>query len=245
MPGLATHEYVRMAVAAVCRQPLVAAGASAWCAAVMATTIAAPDLPGGVSRAVGSGGGARAGQPAVAGAQARGVASTRVGRAGGAPDTGGVAPGGVSPDTAQVQGITVDGTGSSLTVDGGFDGIAPQMVVTGARPGTVGAMQLRVRNDGGHDVDLELSRGVVDDLPGLGGGMLSRRLELVILDAESGSAHWRGALGEFAEAELGSLAAGAERRWRLELRFPDGGVDGGDNAYQGAGVAATYVLRET
>jgi hypothetical protein len=228
MTPLGTHADVRIALGVLRRQPLLAGGVSVWCTAVLATTIAAPNVPGGLSRALGIAA-APQGQAAVAGAQA-----------------GGGAPAGASAETAQVQGITVDSTlGATLTADGGADGVPPRLVVTRGRPGSVGVMQLRVSNTGDRDADLELSRGVLDDLPGVGGGVLSRRLELVITDPESGVAHWSGMLGDFAKTGLGSVAAGGMRRWHVELRFLDGGAHGGDNAYQGAGVAATYVLGET
>jgi hypothetical protein len=247
-------DHARLVLAAVRRRPLLAAGVSIWCAAILAATIAAPNVPGGIARALGFAG-ATPGTSALAGAHASGGAADRARRAGvpgavatGTPTGATGARGGATqatPDRSSVLGVTVDGAASSLlTADGGADGVAARLVVGGAQPGSVGIMLLRVRNDGVGNADLQLTRGAIDDLPGRGGGRLSGRLELAIADLATGDEAWSGLLGDFDAAALGSLPAGESRRWRLELRFPDGGLDGSDNAYQGAGVSATYVVGE-
>jgi hypothetical protein len=249
-------DHARLVLAAVRRRPLLAAGVSIWCAAILAATIAAPNVPGGIARALGLAG-ATPGTSALAGAHASGGAADRARRAGapgavaaGRPAGAGAAGarGGATqatPDRSSVLGVTVDDAASSLlTVDGGADGVAARLVVSGAQPGSVAIMLLRVRNDGDGNAHLQLTRGAIDDLPGRGGGRLSGRLALAIADLATGDEAWRGLLGDFDAAALGSLAAGESRRWRLELRFPDGGLDGSDNAYQGAGVSATYVVGE-
>jgi hypothetical protein len=234
------------------RRWLLAAGVSAWCAAILATTLSAPALPRDVGRALGIGA-APHGAFGVAGAQARGgvadgadsaptPAATIAGGARAA--TGGrsaTSPAPATPARSAVKGLTVTGeAGSLLTVDGGADGVAPRLVIAGARPGSVGEMELRVRNEGGRDAVVELRRDALQDAPGTGGGRLSERLRLAVVPI-GGPVGFNGALATFHSAALGTVPAGERRSWWLALRFPEGGDD---NAYQGAGVSASYTLVE-
>jgi hypothetical protein len=78
------------------------------------------------------------------------------------------------------------------------------------------------------------------EAPGTGGGLLSDRLALAIddvTDAGQPVPVYDGALAA-ATAALGTLPAGAERRYRFRVTLPRGN---GDNALQGAALTARFV----
>ena len=88
-------------------------------------------------------------------------------------------------------------------------------------------------------------RARVDDRPGPNGGVLSRRLEVVVREvspAGGTSVVYAGKLAGLDERTLSPLAARESRSYRFELAFPDGGTPpsptGGDNAYQGSAAGA-------
>lgn len=140
-------------------------------------------------------------------------------------------------------------TSAALEIDGGAGGLPPALKRSNAAPGATAAMTLRIRNQTRTPVELSLRYAQLTDRPGPLGGSLSNRLILTVGDAKTGRPLYAGPPSAFASAPLGTLAPGQRRRWRLSLRFPDGGTPAGrargDNIFQGSRLSARYVVRAT
>jgi len=92
------------------------------------------------------------------------------------------------------------------------------------RPGEAVSGTVRIANTGSQPGALALARtaGAVD-VPGAGGGRLSDRLQLLVLDVTTA---------------VGTVAPGGERSFRFVATLPAAGA--ADNAYQGASLAAGF-----
>src|SRR5206468_12799129 len=82
------------------------------------------------------------------------------------------------------------------------------------------------------------------DVPGRGGGRLSRALVLRIARV-GGTAVWTGPLADEPTLDLGALPAGASRSYRLTVTLPDTGRPpgplAGDNALMGSSVTVDWL----
>jgi spore coat-associated protein N len=65
------------------------------------------------------------------------------------------------------------------------------------------------------------------------------KLELTITDS-GGTVVYDGVLGAMGAAAAGTIAPGATETYDFEVTFPDGGLNGADNAYKGASVEVDY-----
>ncbi|WP_243056992.1 hypothetical protein [Nocardioides sp. SR21] len=96
-----------------------------------------------------------------------------------------------------------------------------------------------VRNEGDARGSFRLVAGDVEDEPGPGGGQLSTRLTLRVVEAGSGTEVYTGRIGDL-DADLGTWAPGEERGYEFEVTFPPG-TAAADNAYQLSSFTVTYV----
>jgi hypothetical protein len=96
-----------------------------------------------------------------------------------------------------------------------------------------------VRNEGDARGSFRLVADDVEDDPGLGGGLLSQRLTLRVVEADSGKEVYVGHVADL-DADLGTWAPGEERGYEFEVTFPPG-TAAADNAYQGSSFTVTYV----
>jgi hypothetical protein len=110
------------------------------------------------------------------------------------------------------------------------------------RPGETVSGAVRIGNAG--QVGGRFSMGVtgVHDTPGPYGGRLSERVQLALVDTTGAPVMvYAGDAAGFGDVDLGTLAPGAQRDYRLSATLPDGGVpaDGtlGDNVFQGAALS--------
>lgn len=106
---------------------------------------------------------------------------------------------------------------------------------SGMRPGSQVSGDVTIANDGDIAGAFRLSRPGIDEQPGIGGGTLSTRLLLQVLDVTSATAPltvWAGGLGAFTTVDLGTFTPGQARTYRLVATFPEGGP--ADNAWAGA-----------
>jgi hypothetical protein len=116
----------------------------------------------------------------------------------------------------------------------------------GLRPGHSVSGSVTLGNVGESPGRLSLLRTRMVDVPGVGGGLLSRALALRVdeLGGSSPRLAWSGALTGPEIIELGTLPAGAMRTYRLTLTMPDTGQPAGplagDNAFQGASVTIDW-----
>ena len=108
-------------------------------------------------------------------------------------------------------------------------------------------MTLRIRNQTKTAVEVSLRYDRLSDRPGPLGGSLAQRLVLTISDPKADRPRYAGPPAGFSSTSLGTLAPGQTRRWRMSLRFPDGGTPAGpargDNVFQGSRLSARYVVR--
>jgi hypothetical protein len=113
-------------------------------------------------------------------------------------------------------------------------GIAPG----GATTGTVA-----IEDTGSEPAALTLRRGELVDEPGLGGGLLSSRLRLTVIDVTRPTAPrtvYAGPLDSMPERPAGTLAGGEARTYEFTATLPEGGEPSFQNAVQGASTTVAY-----
>jgi hypothetical protein len=108
-------------------------------------------------------------------------------------------------------------------------------------PGAVAGGEVTIGNGGDARGAFTLSSGGAADSASPGGG-LSGVLDLRVLElgTEPPTTLYAGTLRAFQRVALGSIAAGAERRYRFELRFPHGDAPAAHNVHQGASTAVAF-----
>ena len=151
-----------------------------------------------------------------------------------------LASGGAEPEATPVPTASA-ATGSLSLVDSLNSGAI--LSVTGVAPGQSTSGEVTITNSGSLDGALTLESEALAEVPGLGGGRLSERLELVVLEPGAGVVY-QGPYGALGRRSLGSIAAGQGRRYRFTATLPEGGVpvspSAGDNAYQGARLTSAF-----
>jgi hypothetical protein len=119
------------------------------------------------------------------------------------------------------------------------------------RPGDVAQGTVTIGNAGDVLGDFAVDLSGVQDVAGAGGGLLSQRLQLTLIDETHAQTVFAGVPAQFARVALGRFAPGEARRYLVAATLPDGGLTGIDNAYQGARLSlglvwsATAVARAT
>lgn len=111
------------------------------------------------------------------------------------------------------------------------------------RPGDAVSGEVTITNTGDLAGAFRLSRVDLGEQPGAGGGLLSTRLALQVLDVTdpgAPSALWSGALGAFTDRDLGTFQPHQARSYRFTATFPDAGP-GSDNAFAGASTTTRFV----
>jgi len=109
-------------------------------------------------------------------------------------------------------------------------------------PGGKVTGDVTLRNSGRATGTLVLSATGLRDTPGRAGGVLSRAVDLQVIDVSSGfdMRVYRGKLGAMRQRSLLTLNAADGRTYRFVARLPDTGTGPGDNAYQRAAVSVAY-----
>jgi hypothetical protein len=116
-------------------------------------------------------------------------------------------------------------------------------------PGGSAAGTVTIEATGSGAAAIVLRRGDVLDTPGLGGGVLSERLRLSVVDITAPTAPrtvYTGPLASMPEQRTGELEPGEARTFEFTATLPDGGEPAIQNAVQGASttVAYTWVAEE-
>ncbi|MEJ7718897.1 MAG: hypothetical protein WKF31_13385 [Thermoleophilaceae bacterium] len=138
------------------------------------------------------------------------------------------------------------GGGGPLSIQNSEDGSL--LTVGGMAPGDTEAGAVTITNTGSRPGDLAVSSVDLEDLPGMGGGQLSERLQLSVTERGAPSAAdeivFSGPLGAMDRIDLGRLAPDDARTFRFSVSFPNGGTPSspltGDNVYQGAQASVGY-----
>jgi hypothetical protein len=123
---------------------------------------------------------------------------------------------------------------------------------TGMRPGEGVSGTVRIGNDGGAPGAFSVRRGSLQDVPGPRGGLLSARVNLVLLDVtdvQHPVTIYAGPPAGFQAIALGTLAPGKHRDYLFAATLPDSGVPGsavtGDNLFQGSALSLGFEWRAT
>ena len=167
------------------------------------------------------------------------------------------------PRAGQALNLTLATIALALLVGAGTSSAAPRLELTAAdgaltisnskdgaaifraaamRPGEQASGSVRIGNTGTVDATLNVARTAAPvDTAGTGGGRLSSRLELRVIDithAQSPVTLYSGRLAAMPSTALGGLAPGAQREFLFVATLPPAGA--ADNAYQGAALAAGF-----
>jgi len=137
-------------------------------------------------------------------------------------------------------------TGGSFELENSRRG-TPIFEASGIGPGDGASGTVEVANEEEQTAELTLSQHDVADTPGVGGGLLSRRMSMRIRDvSDPGKPRpvYDGALAPMPSLELGPLGPGQSRTYEFVAKLADGGTPAaapaGDNAFQGAVVSVGY-----
>ncbi|HEX4464445.1 MAG TPA: hypothetical protein VH042_07375 [Solirubrobacterales bacterium] len=140
----------------------------------------------------------------------------------------------------------------ATVTSGSFDlansrGDMPIFEASDIGPGDGASGTVTIANEGDEAGELTLSQHDVDDTPGAGGGLLSRRMSMRIRevgDPAKSKSVYDGALAPMPALELGPLEPGQSRVFEFDAALPDGGTPTGaaigDNAFQGAALSVGY-----
>lgn len=111
------------------------------------------------------------------------------------------------------------------------------------RPGDAAQGSVTIGNAGDVPGDFAVDLAGVQDVPGASGGRLSDRLQLTLVDMTRAQMLYSGTPADFQRVDLGRFAPRESREYLLAATLPDGGLDGSDNAYQGARLSLGLVWR--
>jgi hypothetical protein len=113
------------------------------------------------------------------------------------------------------------------------------------RPGDAAQGAVTIGNDGDLPGNFAVDLSGVQDVAGAGGGLLSQRLQLTLVDVTHAQMVSAGTPADFRRVDLGRFAAGETRDYLVAATLPNGGLDGSDNAYQGARLSLGLVWSAT
>jgi len=143
---------------------------------------------------------------------------------------------------------TASAAGGFLSIDNSR-GDGAILSTAGMAPGGWTSGDVTITNSGTVAGGFSLAASDVSDVAGQGGGLLSQRLQLAVLDLTVPRTVYTGPLAGLDTRDLGRIDPGEARTYRFTATLPDGGVPpsalGGDNAYQGASLRTTYVWTAT
>ena len=109
------------------------------------------------------------------------------------------------------------------------------------RPDQPASGSVTITNTGTVNAALTLQPEDPSDVPGAGGGKLSARLDLEVVDVTLPAAPvtvYEGTLDQMGPTDVGSLAPGASRTYRFAATLK--GTGSADNAYQGAALTTGF-----
>jgi hypothetical protein len=130
----------------------------------------------------------------------------------------------------------------SFEVTNSEDG-QPIFAATNLAPGGAADGTVTLEDTGSAPAALLLRRGELVDTPGLGGGILSERLELTVIDVTAPGAPrtvYSGPLAAMPDRPAGELRPGESRTFEFTATLPDAGEPSFQNAVQGASTTVAY-----
>jgi hypothetical protein len=133
-------------------------------------------------------------------------------------------------------------TSGSFGISNSRDG-QPIFAAGGIAPGGSARGTVAIEDTGTGPVALTLNRGELVDTPGLGGGVLSERLQLTVVDVTAPlvpEAVYSGPLASMPAQAAGELEPGEARNFEFTATLPAGGAPSFQNAVQGAATTVAY-----
>jgi len=130
----------------------------------------------------------------------------------------------------------------SFEVTNSDDG-QPIFAAADIAPGGSAEGTVTLEGTGSEAAAIVLRRGQIEDTPGLGGGVLSDRLRVSVVDVTAPASPrtvYTGPLASMPEQEAGELAPGEARTFEFTATLPDGGGPDVQNAVQGASTTVAY-----
>jgi hypothetical protein len=130
----------------------------------------------------------------------------------------------------------------SFEISNSHDG-QPIFAASGIVPGGATTGTVAIEDTGSAPVALTLRRGDLVDEPGLGGGLLSSRLWLTVVDVTRPTAPrtvYAGPLDSMPERPAGTLGGGGTRTYEFTATLPESGEPKFQNAVQGASTTVAY-----
>lgn len=119
----------------------------------------------------------------------------------------------------------------------------PIFSAAGIAPGGTAQGTVAIEDTGSDPVALHLRRGELEDVPGFGGGLLSGRLQLTVLELTGPATTrtvYQGPLDSMPEQAVGRLESGEARTFEFTATLPESGVASFQNAVQGAATTVAY-----
>jgi hypothetical protein len=138
--------------------------------------------------------------------------------------------------------LTATAAEGSFEVTNSDDG-QPIFAASNIAPGGSADGTVTIEDTGSAAATLVLRRGSLLDAPGLGGGILSERLELRVVDVTvPGKPHtvYAGPLATMPDRPAGELQPGEARTFEFTATLPDAGEASFQNAVQGASTTVAY-----
>ena len=114
------------------------------------------------------------------------------------------------------------------------------------RPGEGVSGTVTIGNSGNVAGRFTVQAAGVQDMPGVNGGKLSERVRLVLFDVtdmQNPVTVYAGTPADFSQVVLGVITPGRSRDYLFAATLPDGGGDGTDNLFQGAGLSLGFEWR--
>ena len=136
--------------------------------------------------------------------------------------------------------LRLAGASGALSLSNSREGAAIFQAAS-MRPGEEASGSVTITNTGTVNAALSLAPEAAADTPGTGGGKLSDRLELHVVDVTTASAPvtvYAGTIERMAPTNVGALAPGAHRTYRFVASLRRGGS--ADNAVQGAALTTGF-----
>lgn len=137
---------------------------------------------------------------------------------------------------------TVVAATGSFEVTNSDDG-QPLFAASNIAPGDSTSGTVTIEDSGSEAAAVTLHRGDLLDTPGLGGGLLSERLRLSIVDVSAPAAPrtlYDGPLASMPDQEVGTLEPGEARTFEFTATLPEAGAASFQNAVQGASTTVAY-----
>jgi hypothetical protein len=145
-------------------------------------------------------------------------------------------------DDAPAARLTAVADSGSFEVTNSRDG-QPIFAATNIAPGDAASGTVTIEDTGSAPATLTLHRGELVDTPGLGGGLLSDRLALDVVDVTTPTAPravYSGPLASMPPRDAGRLEPGEARTFEFTATLPEGGEASFQNAVQGASATVAY-----